>query len=120
MNRIQIASLTGIAAALSLLAGQAFAHARLVSATPGTGATVAAPRAISLTFSERVAPAFSGFDVINARGDAVPVQTRVSEDGKTISGTPRAALAAGAYTVNWHVASPDGHRMTGATTFIVR
>ena len=30
------------------------------------------------------------------------------------------ALAAGAYTVNWRVASPDGHRMTGSTTFIVR
>lgn len=120
MNRIKIASLTGILAAMSLLAGQAIAHARLVSATPAPGATVSAPRTISLTFSERTVPAFSGFEVVNARGAEIPVQTRVSEDGKTISGSPRVALATGAYTVNWRIASSDGHRMTGETTFTVR
>ena len=44
----------------------------------------------------------------------------VSEDGKTISGAPARPLAAGAYVVNWRVASPDGHRMTGSTNFSVR
>jgi methionine-rich copper-binding protein CopC len=120
VNRFKIATLAGAVAALSVFAGQADAHARLVSATPATGATVAAPRSISLTFSERMAPAFSGFDVANAQGTVIPVQARVSKDGKTLSGAPRTALAAGAYTVNWRVASPDGHRMTGSTTFIVR
>ena len=120
VNRFKIATLAGAVAALSVFAGQADAHARLVSATPATGATVAAPRTISLTFSERMAPAFSGFDLANAQGTVIPVQARVSKDGKTLSGSPRSALAAGAYTVNWRVASPDGHRMTGSTTFIVR
>lgn len=119
VNRFKIAAVAG-AAALSLLAGQVLAHARLVSATPATGATVAAPRAISLTFSEQMVPAFSGFDLANARGTVIPVQTQVSKDGKTLNGSPRAALAAGAYTVNWRVASADGHRMTGSTTFVVR
>ncbi len=120
MNRFKIATLAGAAAALSLLTGQAQAHARLVAATPTTGSTVAAPRTISLTFSERMVPAFSSFDLANAQGTVIPVQTRVSKDGKTLSGSPRATLAAGSYTVNWRIASSDGHRMTGSTTFNVR
>lgn len=120
MNRFKIATLAGAVAALSLLAGQVQAHARLVTSTPTAGATVAAPRTISLTFSERVVPAFSSFDVANAQGTVIPVQARVSKDGKTLSGSPRTALTAGSYTVNWRIASPDGHRMTGSTTFFVR
>lgn len=120
MNRLKIASFAAGLAALSLVAGQADAHARLVSATPTAGAEVATPRTISLTFSERVAPAFSGFDVVNAAGVTIRVQTRVSEDGKTISGAPARPLSTGAYVVNWRVASPDGHRMTGTTNFSVR
>ncbi len=120
MNRFKIATLASATAALALMAGQAQAHARLVSATPATGSTVAAPRTISLTFSERMAPAFSGFDLANAQGTVIPIQARVSKDGKTLSGSPRAALSAGTYSVNWRVASPDGHRMTGSTTFVVR
>ena len=120
MTRFKIASLAATVAALSLVAGQADAHARLVSATPAAGVAVASPRTISLTFSERVAPAFSGFDLVNASGATIRVQTRVSEDGKTISGAPARPLSAGAYIVNWRVASPDGHRMTGSTNFSVR
>ena len=120
MTRFKIASLAASVAALSLLAGQAEAHARLVSATPAAGATVAAPRTISLTFSERMVPAFSGFDVVDAAGATIVVRTQVSEDGKTLSGAPARALPAGAYVVNWRVASPDGHRMTGTTRFVVR
>ena len=67
-----------------------------------------------------MAPAFSGFDLVNAAGDTIPVRTRVSEDGKTISGAPARPLSAGAYVVNWRVASSDGHRMTGSTNFSVR
>lgn len=119
MTRFKIA-FAASAAALSLFAGQAMAHARLVSATPAAGATVAAPRVITLTFSERMVPAFSGFDVVNTAGTVIPVQTRVSADGKTLSGAPARALPAGAYTVNWRVASSDGHRMTGTTAFVVR
>lgn len=103
-----------------IFAGQAAAHAKLVSADPAPAATVSAPRAIVLTFSERMTPAFSTFDLIDSTGTAVPVKTRVSEDGKTITGTPTKALKAGGYTVNWRVASSDGHRMTGSTTFTVR
>jgi copper resistance protein C len=107
-------------AAITLSASAAWAHAHLVSATPAANATVAMPAQITLTFSEAMAPAFSTFDVVNASGATVVVRTTVSEDGKTIVGAPAQPLAAGAYTVNWRIASMDGHRMTGSFAFTVR
>lgn len=113
-------SLAAAAGALLLVATQANAHARVVASTPTASATVAAPRAITVTFSERVAPAFSGLDVVNAAGTKFAVTSTVSEDGKTVSGRTARALPAGAYTVNWRAASADGHRMTGNFAFTVR
>jgi copper resistance protein C len=120
MSKILTLSAAGALATVLLLAGQADAHAKLVSASPAASATVASPRAIVLTFSERMTPAFSSFDVVDSAGAAVPVKTSVSKDGKTITGTPAGALRPGGYTVNWRVASADGHRMTGSTGFVVR
>lgn len=113
-------SLVGAAGALLLVATQADAHARVVASTPAATATVASPRALTVTFSERVAPAFSGLDVVNATGAKFAVTTTVSEDGKTVSGRMARPLAAGAYSLNWRAASSDGHRMTGAIAFTVR
>ena len=120
MTPRKILSLVGAVGALLLVATQADAHARVVASTPVASATVASPRAITVTFSERVVPAFSGLEVVNAAGTKSAVTTRVSEDGKTISGRPARPLAPGAYTVNWHAASADGHRMTGSIAFTVR
>ena len=57
---------------------------------------------------------------MNAQGAATELRTAVSQDGKTLTGTPARPLAAGAYTVNWRIASGDGHRMTGSFNFTVR
>lgn len=108
------------AVAVAFAAAPAAAHARLVSATPAPNATVAAPRTISLTFSERAVPAFSGFDVVNAAGQKIAIRTSVAEDGKTLTGTLARPLAAGTYSVEWRLASSDGHRMTGSYAFSVR
>lgn len=109
-----------VAAAVAFAAGPAAAHARLVGATPAPDSTVAATRSISLTFSERAVPAFSGFDVLNAAGEKVAVETSVAEDGKTLTGSLARPLSAGVYRINWHIASSDGHRMTGSYAFTVR
>lgn len=109
-----------VATVVAVAAGPAAAHARLVSATPAPDSTVAAPRTISLTFSERAVPAFSGFDVVNAAGEKVAIRTAVAEDGKTLTGTLARPLAAGTYSVQWRIASSDGHRMTGSYAFSVR
>ena len=110
----------GAVVTVMAVAGPAWAHARLVSSNPARDATVNSPSTIRLTFSERVVPAFSSFEVANASGAEQVVRTAVSEDGLSITGTPIRPLAPGAYTVTWTIASSDGHRMTGSYGFRVR
>ena len=52
-------------------------------------------------------------------GMKVPVKTTVSKDGKSITGTPEAALTKGAYKIVWSAASADGHKMNGEVAFKV-
>ncbi|EGF94603.1 Copper resistance protein C precursor [Brevundimonas diminuta] len=120
MSTLNPLSFIAVSAAVLLSAAPAAAHARLVSATPAAKSAVASPRVVTLTFSDRVAPAFSSFDVVNAAGAKATVRSQVSQDGKTITGILARPLAAGAYVVNWRIASTDGHRMTGSYDFTVR
>ncbi len=113
-----ISTLAAVAAIAT--ASPAFAHARLVSATPASGATVTAPQSVSLTFSERFAAPFSTVEVVNGQGRAVALQQSVSEDGKILRGAFERRLIAGSYTVRWAIAAADGHRMTGSYSFTVR
>lgn len=108
------------AAVMISVSGAAWAHARLVSSNPARDATVSRPSRITLTFSERMVPAFSSIEIENASGVEIAVRTSVSDDGLTMTGTPRRALAAGRYTLTWTIASADGHRMTGSYGFTVR
>ena len=120
MRHFNPAPFVAIGAVVAFAAGPAAAHARLVSATPAPNATVAATRTVSLTFSERTVAAFSGFDVVNSAGEKIALRTSITEDGKTLTGTLAGPLTAGAYRVDWRIASSDGHRMTGSYTFSVR
>jgi methionine-rich copper-binding protein CopC len=107
--------------AAALLAVPAQAHAALLLSDPAAGSTVAAPKEIRLTFSEKVAQAFSGFDITMDDGMSVRLTGRLSEDGKTIIGTPTGPLASGAWKVSWHAASvEDGHSMEGSFKFTVK
>lgn len=107
-------------AAVVAFAGPASAHARLVSATPAPDSTVASTRTVTLVFSERSVPAFSGFDVYDANGIKLQMRASISDDGKTLTGTLARPLAAGAHRIEWRLASGDGHRMTGAYNFTVQ
>lgn len=109
------------AAAALFLGTQAAAHAKLVSSDPAAGATVAAPKTITLTFTEKLAPAFSTFELVMVDHNVkTPVKTTLSQDGKSIVGAPQGGLMAGAYKVIWSAASADGHRMTGDVSFKVK
>ncbi len=94
----------------------AAAHTTLQSATPGIGATVAAPSQVVLTFADPVR--FPEVVVTDAGGkrhqDGKPqaVDNTVTEK---ISGT----LAGGVYVVGWRVVAPDGHPVSGEYRFIV-
>jgi len=119
-RRFNLTFATAAAAAALLVAGQAAAHAKLVSSTPAADAQVAAPKKITLIFNEKIAPAFSGFDLTMVEHNMkIPVKTAVSKDGKTLTGTPQGAFMKGTYKINWRAASADGHRMTGEVSFKV-
>lgn len=115
--------LAGLIGSVALLAtSPAWAHASLVSSNPGANAKVAvAPKTITLTFSAKVAPAFSNFELVMPEhgGMKVPVKTTVSKDGKSIVGTVSAPLTNGAYKIAWTIASADGHKMNGEVPFTV-
>ncbi len=113
------AAVLGVAALL--VAGQADAHAKLVASNPPANATVAAPKTITLTFDEEVAPAFSGFDVVMGGGMKMPVKTTVSKDHKSITGALAGPVMAGAYKISWRaVAADDGHKTSGTLAFKVK
>ncbi len=115
-------SLAAFAASAALLgaAGAAAAHAHLVSSDPTAGAAGAAPKAVVLTFSEKLEGKFSGAELSK---DGAPLGSHgllEPKAGKTLTVTPEAPLSAGAYKVSWHAVSVDGHRTKGEVAFTVR
>jgi methionine-rich copper-binding protein CopC len=116
--------LAAIGAVGLLVAGtvQADAHAHLVSATPAEKAVVASPSNIVVHFSEGLEPKFSSFDLTNAAGAKIAMADIAvdAKDKKTLTGTPKAPLAPGAYEVAWHVVAGDGHKSEGKFGFTVK
>jgi methionine-rich copper-binding protein CopC len=103
---------------LLLVTGEASAHAFLDHAEPRVGNKVAtAPREVTLWFTQKLEPAFSGMTVTNAAGQRVDTgKTRVS--GNQMSVSLRSG-GAGTYRVNWRVLSVDTHTTDGNFTFQV-
>ena len=113
-----------LAAAVAALAvaGQAAAHARLLSGTPKNGATVAAPKALTLHYSEELVPAASSVKVTGA-GGAAGATGPMAVDAKTkrvVTVPFSPPLSAGAYKVAWHMKTEDGHETDGTFAFTVK
>jgi len=109
-----------VAAALSLAATQAFAHAFLRTSDPAVGSTVSrAPAQVEITFTEGVEPHFSTIVVTNAQG------AQVQSGAPHLAGSDRQLAVAlrplppGVYTVVWHATATDTHRTQGKFTFTV-
>ncbi len=114
-------SLAGMLGALALVvAGPAYAHAKLTAAEPAANATVAAPREIVLRFNEKMVGGFSGFELTSVGGEKIAVKTSLGKDGMSMVGVPAKPLAKGVYKVAWHAVTADSHRMQGDFTFTVR
>ncbi len=93
------------------------AHARLDHASPAVGSTVGSPPSeVALSFTENLEAKFSGAEVRNSAGARVDQGSQTS--GNTIHVGVK-GLAAGAYSVNWHVLSVDTHKTQGSFTFHV-
>ena len=96
----------------------ASAHAHLDHASPAVGATVpAAPREVTIWFTQSLEPAFSTVAVTDTAG------TRVDEGKPRISGKTMSislkAFGGGVYHVHWHAVSVDTHTTQGDFSFTV-
>jgi hypothetical protein len=101
-----------------LSAAAAHAHAFLDHASPLVGGTVAAaPREVTLWFTQGIEPVFSRVEVSDSNG------ARVDQGKAQVSGSIMRVglkpLAAGTYRVHWHVLSVDTHTTQGSFTFRV-
>ena len=94
------------------------AHALLEHASPAVGSTVAgSPGSVTLYFTEKLEPKFSGGEVRGSRRDA-----RV-DHGAGVSGNVMrlgiGGLRPGRYSVTWHALSVDTHKTQGSFSFQV-
>ena len=144
MAKLNIMSLF-VATVLVAAPAGVFAHAKMVSSTPGVNASVAKPAKITLTFNEKLIgptvkvelfmtgmPAgmkhFSGSDHSkmdhSKMADHAPMKiaatSGLGKDGKSVTLTPKRALSAGKYKVVWTAAGADMHKMTGNYSFTVK
>jgi copper resistance protein C len=109
---------SAVLAGLSIaLAAPASAHDELVSSSPPEGATVSAPGALTLTYSEDLVD--SGFRVV-VRGPDGTVDGDVRLAGSRLLDRFARPLAPGPYDVVWRVVSADGHPISGRLAFRVR
>ncbi|MGH6825825.1 copper resistance CopC family protein [Methyloceanibacter sp.] len=93
------------------------AHARLDHASPAVGSTVAgSPGAVTLTFTERLEPKFSGGEVRGPGGARVDHGSSVSGNVMRLS---VGGLSPGRYSVTWHALSVDTHKTQGSFSFQV-
>ena len=104
--------------AAAAAAPAAWAHARLVSTTPGEGAVVAsAPRQVTIRFDDAVR-ALGGTTVVE-NSDKHPVTAGKARARGRVLAVPLRRLHDGDYTVRWRVLSDDGHTVEGVFAFAV-
>lgn len=122
MKTLHTMLLAATMAAATLATPLVSAHASLKSSNPEAGATLeAAPKAITLTFNEKIEEAFSSITIADASGKAVaPGKAAVDTANPAILRLAIPALTSGAYTVTWAVAGHDGHRRKGEFKFSVK
>ena len=115
-------ALLGLALAFPLAAATRPIHLHLEKSDPAEGATVAAPGAIQLWFTQAPELAATRITLTSAAGDTVPTgaATRGTEAKAPIAFAVKKAMADGAYTVAWRTVGADGHTVRGTFTFTVK
>ncbi|WP_351230654.1 copper resistance protein CopC [Streptomyces sp. NPDC002133] len=107
----------------TVLSGTASAHAALTGSNPKDGAVLAAaPKDVTLTFSEQVAMGNDSIRVLDPsskRVDTGELQNLSSGSIVKYGVSLHAGLPDGTYTVAWQAVSADSHPIAGAFTFSV-
>lgn len=118
-----------VAAVLLVAPVAAYAHPKLVSATPAPNSVAAPTAELKLVFSESLVAQFSGADLVmtdmpgmkmNSPMKMDGVAVTVGPDGKTLVAALKRPLPAGTYKLDWHAVSADTHRVNGSYTFQVK
>ena len=114
----QRASFLALAIALLfLLPHAAFAHAVLVKSSPAEGATVKAGEVdITLTYNSRIDALHSSLHLVGPDGKAQTLAVDAHAAPNMLVAKV-AALATGAYKLQWQVQASDGHISRGVITF---
>ncbi|WP_131739744.1 copper resistance CopC family protein [Actinomadura roseirufa] len=105
----------GLVAALAVALGAgtatpALAHTRLVSSTPGKGATAGPVSEVKLVFSDEIKVAKV---VVKGPGGKTFQAGAAERAGTTVTQKLTGALPAGSYTVAYRVVGEDGHPIEG-------
>ena len=109
--------IAGVATIGLLSASPAFAHAALKVSAPQSGATVAAPQTLNLTFSEKVR--LTQVKLIADGKDVSGVQVDRAAPAAPTFNVPLPKLAPAKYEVRWSALGDDGHPVNGTFTFTV-
>ena len=106
-------------AVLVLWDATAFAHPRLVRATPAVDGTVrTAPSDVTLRFNEKLEPAFSSVVIRDSTGKQVDKgDVQLDKADRRIMRVSLPPLAPGVYKVEWRVVAADTHKVEGDFTF---
>jgi methionine-rich copper-binding protein CopC len=116
----QIIVVTVSAAFFPSGAAGAFAHAQLIHADPPPGGAVSmAPSEVTLTFSERLEPAFSSLVVRDAVGNRVDKADATVDKDRALMRISLQPLSLGVYIVEWRAVASSTHRTEGAFLFHV-
>lgn len=100
-------------------AGAAFAHATLVTSSPGNGDVLPeAPSTVSVELSEPVTLGAGYLRVLDADGERVDTGNPTVK-GSTVSVALPAGLPDGGYVATFRVISADSHPVSGAISFAV-
>ncbi|MCU0616676.1 MAG: copper homeostasis periplasmic binding protein CopC [Gemmatimonadaceae bacterium] len=121
-RRTIVRSLLLVAALPALAIAAALPHAKLESALPGAGSTVAAPKELRLTFSEKIEVKIAKITLLRGTEEIAALGTIAADATapETVIVPVTQPLAAGSYTVKYRVAGPDGHPMGGSYAFSVK
>ena len=120
-RRLAIVPLLTTAALLTVV-GTAWAHGKLKSSSPSSGAHLAvAPRELRLEFTERPELAMTTIRLFGPNGQAVPLTApaRSTDSPLSVVAAIPGALTGGTYRVDWQMAGSDGHPIRGSYKFTI-
>ncbi|HED6262796.1 CopC domain-containing protein YobA [Enterobacter bugandensis] len=108
--------------ASTVISPSVLAHAHLEQQSPAADSQVASPQVLTLNFSEGIEPGFSGVVVTDAQKQVIKTGTATQDEKNKAQLTVplEQTLAPGAYRVDWHVVSVDGHKTKGSYRFSVK